>query len=326
MINDGKSGGHFFLFFTEKRNCGSRDSCGACSPVAFGEGNAGNRIKNVLNFKKPHTWVAAIAIVLIAAVAVSCLTNQKSMVQKNEPNVAGTQEPYREDAVDESVFRGIEEWAQAFCGRDGKTNRKLASKDVQDDLEERELLMEDGFGWSSPWPWGSEENCYFPHSVNAQTQTAEILYYAMVSDPHVTVWKETLHYSYENDRFQVTQEELKVYDAIACARDYDDAYAHNISGTGMDYRANEMMSVLNEHASAIPDSGDPLLDPVQAARFLLNLSEDENMVQLALADEENKKDGEVLVQITFPRDGVTRKVKMIQPYGKDGIWIPLDNV
>lgn len=296
------------------------------APVAFGESDAGNRIKNVLNFKKPHTWVAVTVTILTVIIAVSCLTNQKAVVEKNVSDAASTQKPATEDAVDEKITQGIEEWAQAFCSRDGKTIRKLATKDVQEDLEKRELLMGEGFGWSSPWPWGTEENSYLPYTVNAQMQTAEILYYAMVSDPHVTVWKEILHYSYENGQFQVTQEELKVYDEIASARDYDDAYAHNISETAMDYRTNEMTEVLNEHATAFPDSDDPLLDPVQAARYLLNLSEDEDMVQLALLDGEIAKDGEVLVQITFPKDGETRKVKMIQPYGKDGIWIPLDNV
>lgn len=40
----------------------------------------GNEIKNVLKFKKPHTWVAAIAAVLIAIAAVVCLTNQTEFV------------------------------------------------------------------------------------------------------------------------------------------------------------------------------------------------------------------------------------------------------
>lgn len=48
------------------------------APLAFGEGDAGRRIKNVLNFKKPHTWVAILVVVLIVVFAVSCLTNQKS--------------------------------------------------------------------------------------------------------------------------------------------------------------------------------------------------------------------------------------------------------
>ena len=45
--------------------------------VSYTHLDAGRRIKNVLNFKKPHTWVAAIATVLVALVAVSCLTNHR---------------------------------------------------------------------------------------------------------------------------------------------------------------------------------------------------------------------------------------------------------
>ena len=45
------------------------------APVAFGEGDAGRRIKNVLNFKKPQTWLAIIVIVLLVIVGISCLTN-----------------------------------------------------------------------------------------------------------------------------------------------------------------------------------------------------------------------------------------------------------
>ena len=48
------------------------------APLAFGEGDVGKRIKNVLNFKKPHTWVAILVVVFIVFFAVSCLTNQKS--------------------------------------------------------------------------------------------------------------------------------------------------------------------------------------------------------------------------------------------------------
>lgn len=73
------------------------------APVAFGEGDAGRRIKNVLNFKKPHTWVAAIATLLIVIVAVSCLTNQKpSGIKTVNPTetVESTQKPVQENMVD----------------------------------------------------------------------------------------------------------------------------------------------------------------------------------------------------------------------------------
>ena len=56
-------------------------------------------LKNVLNFKKPHTWVAAIATLLIVIVAVSCLTNQKpSGIKTVNPTetVESTQKPVQE--------------------------------------------------------------------------------------------------------------------------------------------------------------------------------------------------------------------------------------
>lgn len=57
----------------------------------------------MLNFKKPHTWVAAIATLLIVIVAVSCLTNQKpSGIKTVNPTetVESTQKPVQENMVD----------------------------------------------------------------------------------------------------------------------------------------------------------------------------------------------------------------------------------
>lgn len=294
------------------------------APVAFGEGDAGKRIKNVLNFKKPHAWVAAVVTVLTVVVAVSCLTNQKPRVENNVPEQQDTQEAESQDSseADEKTEQGVREWAQAFASRDADTILKLATEDAKRNLKDQDLLMGEGFGWSSPWPWG-EENANIPYTINMQVQTAEIWYYAMVSDPHVTVWKETIHYAFEDNEFRVTQEELKVYDAISSGDEFGDAYPHGIKGTAMDYRTNEMMETLNGHITDFPDRDDPLLHPAQAARFLLNLSEDENKVQVT-EDDTRAEDGSVFVQIAFPGDGTVLQVKMIQPYGRDGIWIPED--
>lgn len=275
------------------------------APVAFGEGDAGKRIKNVLNFRKPHTWLAAVMTVIIVVVAVCCLTNQQPRINKQV-----------------LCEQGIRQWAQAFCDRDVNTILKLATNDAQKALEKENLLFAgNNFGWSSPWPWGVEGNTNPDYTVDTQTQTAVILYYAMVSDPHVTVWKETIHYTYENNKFQVTQEELKMYDEISTSEDFDAAYAHGIKGTAMDYRTNEMAEVLNEHAKNDSGGNDPLLSPVQSARYLLNLSDDDSRVQLAA---DYRVNSGVLVHITFLKDGTVRQVKMIQPWGKDGIWIPED--
>ena len=54
-----------------------RRSIAAC-PLAFGEVGVKERVKEVLNYKKPAFWVIAAALVICAAVAVCFLTNPKS--------------------------------------------------------------------------------------------------------------------------------------------------------------------------------------------------------------------------------------------------------
>lgn len=276
------------------------------APVAFGEGDAKRRITNVLHFKKNRVWVTVILTCLLVAVAAVCLTNQ---VQAS----AGPQE---------QAYIG--QWAEAFCQRDGDAILRMTSEDAKKDLEERDLLMGQGFGWSSPWPWTDDPNtpCYVIASIDPESRTAEILYYAKVSDPHVTVWKETIGYSYEDGNFQVTGEELKVYDAISSGADFAAAYPQGIDGTAMDYMTNNMKEALKTLNGYIAGSGDdPMLDPIRAAQVFLNLSTDESKVQL-LIKEGNA--GEAMVQIYFTEDDTVRQVKMIQPWGEDGIWVPQD--
>lgn len=404
------------------------------APVAFGEGDAGKRIKNVLNFKKPHTWVAVIAVVLIEIAAVVCLTNQTEFVcgtysyEHNEEsgfvladfNITfwenGTYEYYEgplssylgfgnysikngiltmkgnvdggdatvnrfrikgnriyfiakdsdnftyiqvkdgqsfvlttpadEDTssaeiaqstlapepenterestpIDAKTEESVHAWANAFCQRDVKTILNLSTKEAQDDLTKQQLLVNGDFGGSSPWPWGEKAwSGYMPYSVDTKNQTAEILYYARESDPHVTVWKETIHYALEDGSFQVTQEELQMYDAIASGREFDAAYALGINLSPMDYKTNGLGETLNERSVNYGNKNDPLLDPVCSAQYLLNLLDNENKVQLEKVSEGD----EVFVKITFPEDGTVRQVKMIQPWGENGIWVPQDDV
>ena len=421
------------------------------APVAFGEGDAGKRIKNVLNFKKPHTWVAVIAAILIAVVAVVCLTNQTEFVcgtyayEYNEESgfvLADFKVTFREDgtyeyyegplssyigigtysiendiltmkgdadagnnslhrfrikgkriyfmekesdnftyikvkdgqsfvltsAVGEDSSSGenfsssesageeiqstqipevetlegenvptdakteesIHQWATAFCQRNVQTILKLSTKAAQKDLTEQQLLMGEGFGWSSPWPWDTQpwsgadtsgDTDYMLYSVDTKQQMAEILYYARVSDPHVTVWKETIHYINEEGKFQVTKEELQMYDYIASAAEFDSAYALGINLTPMDYKTNGLGKIINEHSVNYGYKDDPLMDPIQSATYFLNLLDNENKVKLEKVSEGD----EVLLNIHFMEDGKTRQIKMVQPWGKDGIWVPQDD-
>ena len=48
------------------------------SPLAFGESGVKGRIKNVLNWKKPRTWVTVIAIIVCIVVIIVCAANPAS--------------------------------------------------------------------------------------------------------------------------------------------------------------------------------------------------------------------------------------------------------
>lgn len=54
------------------------------SPLGFGEGNVKERIKNVLNYKKPSLWVIVVSIIIIAVILVTLITNpkQKDTIQQ----------------------------------------------------------------------------------------------------------------------------------------------------------------------------------------------------------------------------------------------------
>ena len=56
----------------------------AGTPLAFGEGDTKSRIKNLLNWKKPRTWIILTALVVCLAAIVICATNpRKDSVEDN---------------------------------------------------------------------------------------------------------------------------------------------------------------------------------------------------------------------------------------------------
>ncbi len=55
------------------------------SPLAFGEGNIKERIKNVMNFKKPATWIIAVSLVLVAALSVGLAANRANSAAGADP-------------------------------------------------------------------------------------------------------------------------------------------------------------------------------------------------------------------------------------------------
>lgn len=307
------------------------------APVAFGEGDAGRRIKNVLNFKKPHTWVAILVFVLLVVVGVSCLTNGKDKIssetvsdtensQMQQTAVETTEAPMSSDnssTVQESL-QSVDKWTQAFAARDVRTIQDMATDDAKNELKEENLLDDNGnFGWSSPWPWFDEESGMPAYQITQSDDTsATILYYAQVSDSHVTVWKETLQYTRKDDKIEIAHEELQMLNFIASGSEFENAYPKGIQNTPMDYQANGLGETLNEHAISAngmnPDGEYNLTDPMEAAQYLLNLLRNDDKVEIT-ADKKDKT--QVELKVHFTEDDITHHITMIRPWGEDGIWV-----
>jgi len=234
----------------------------------------------------------------------------------------------------QTVYQVAEQWAQAFCGRDGETIVRLADEETEQDLTDRNLLLhgsDDGktytaFGWSSPWPWGGnfDENTTAKNYriLNVTDHSAEILYYAWVSNPHVTVWQELLSFTIENDECIVTSESLQFMDGICTAAEFRQAYPDGITGTMMDYASyNASGEALNHHATSNRDDQwyGKLLEPDSAAVTLLNILKNPNKVGVHVTQSDTNT---CTVTFDFYEDGNSVSVQMIQPYGSDGIWVP----
>lgn len=322
---------------------GGRRIAGA--PLAFGESDTKARIRNIMRYKKPAGAGVVAALFLVIMLAVSLGSDPKetnAFAAENGVNEAGAAEDAQDGGL-ASALSGTEaesqkeeaakpaevfteQWAKAFCNRNGAEIAAMSSEQLAESFAEEGILFgtfsEESdsydFGWSSPWPWSEDTD----FSVEEATDSgAVIFYYAQVSDPHVTVWREELSFSKEDEAYLVNAESLAFYDAVSMGAEYEDAYPHGITGTGMDYIANGMGEVLNENAKRTGGAFyEELFEPESAARYLLNLLKNERKVELTAG--EPGENGSVPVKIRFLEDDKSYMVSMIQPYGEDGIWIP----
>jgi hypothetical protein len=314
------------------------------------------RVKGILNFKKPTFWLIAAALLFCVIIGALFLTNPKKNdnVEENiatelsessltdqtlntEKDSLADQESElnallkkQSDAIRAQQQSFLQTWADAFCDRDEAAIDSLCMDGARKKMMKEQLLVIDEgdtiFGWSSPWPmWDTSDENSKGYTITTSydgKNTAEILYYAWTSDPHVTVWKEDITFEERDGSYKVTDENIRFLDYIVSGTEFDEAYPQ-INGTPMDYTVNGMYDALVMN-SLLSSSMlyQNLKDPVLAAKYLLNLLDNENKVQVE-ALQDGSKEG-INIKITFTEDGAERFVKMIQPDSEDGIWIPQD--
>lgn len=319
----------------------------AACPLAFGETDVKERVKNVLHYKKPAFWIVLAALLCCIVAALCFLTSPKADgddMAHGEENAAMpeegsaessrgseemedsgeryTEEAYQGEATKagkEAPYDMLTRWQMAFCARDAEAIADM----VTPELAEEMLMGSEGdysFGFSSPWPWDWETDSYV---YDYDEESAVIYYYAMTSDPHVTCWREELEYKPENDRYVITKEEVFSYDNISTGEEFEKAYHGSLDGTMMDYTKNGLGETLNENALLSSSMAyRDLFEPESAAVFLLNLSDDPSEIRYTLHEPE--RDGLVGLDITFLKDQSTYTISMLQPYGEHGIWVPVD--
>lgn len=279
------------------------------TPLTFGEGDTKKRIENVMHWQRPRPVVTGIALAAVAAAVVLFGT---------DPGIV--------EAGSQKLRQTADVWAQAVCDRDGSTILNLSTKKQIQALKKADLLSgEEGvysFGWSSPWPWDAGKDYRI---VECTQQDTVILYYAWTSDPHVTVWREHVTWEEEGSEYRAGESSVLFMDDLSDGDSFYRAYPEGINGTPMDYRTNGAGEALNENALQNKESSEyyqGLFAPETAVRSLLNISWNEEEAVLSAGSRQT--DGSVEVNIYFPKDSTGVTVKMIQPYGADGIWIPQD--
>lgn len=253
---------------------------------------------------------------------------EKGESSQNEPR--DITEAVQEPGLDTTF---AEQWAFAFADREGEKVGAMASEETLASMEERGLLtQEDGYisvGWSSPWPmgmWVDGKGTQFKVIEGRETTengNAEILYYAWTSDPHVWVWRELIEYEKREGAFQIVSEQLTEMNYISAGEEYYQAYPKGmISNTPMDYMINGMGESLEEAARLSSSTAyQDLFEPDTAARYLLNLLNNLDKVEITVSAEDEEQ-GTASVEIFFKLDGETVKLDMIRPFSREGIWIP----
>lgn len=278
----------------------------AACPVAFGEVGVKDRIKSVINYKKPAFWVILVSVVVCVIVAVCFVTDRNGTGEEDvKPQSVGTSKEVLQELTE----------TNDNTETDTGNNSKLPVV-----IEEKAFVNDWAAGFCD------EDESLEKYSVQLVTPySATIYYYAKTTKPHIVVMKQRIEYteSGDSDRFTMTDVNNTYHEYISNVIDFMDAYPNGIDNTMMDYTVNGLAEELNTRA-ILSSSYEyrELFEPESAAGVLLNLSDTPDKIELSRLKELD--DGSVLVNIHFNEDDSDVVVKMIQPCGKDGIWIPKD--
>jgi beta-lactamase regulating signal transducer with metallopeptidase domain len=293
-------------------------------PLAFGEVGVGTRVKQIFNYRKPTFWLIVMLAIVCAGLSTSFFTSASK-----EKDVSDAS-----SSTDASIVmtkdRFIDKWCEDFRDRNVLGIINASTDEVQRTLTEEGLLDTDGdnatFGWSSPWPGlnpDANRSCAYTYTDDDRNEV-EIFFCAIDSEPHVYLWKEYITVGKdENGDYKVVSEEFIRYEELETSEDYENAWdASGMLMDALDYTQNGLGEYLNRNAKDNTGANyKKLFDPITAARYLLNLSEDEAKVTLSIDD---SSEIGCVVAVKFNDSNFYTNVVVVQPWGTDGIYIPVE--
>ncbi len=109
-------------------DCNTQRRIIAACPIAFGEVSVKDRVKSVLNYKKPAFWIVAAAIVVSVIVVVCFMTNPKSLSDKNEDHEITTENSNSGKNTREIEYVAASVDAKTMPDMDDEENVQIFSK------------------------------------------------------------------------------------------------------------------------------------------------------------------------------------------------------
>ena len=233
-------------------------------PIAFGEGEVKNRVRNILSYHKKTFVTVALAVVILCAAVIGLSMNPVSAAD--------------DTTLDEQI-QFVTDYANAFCDRNGNDLVRLY---VDEDTAFEHIIALDyadeeyTFGFSSPWP---DEFRFLMDEENSRDEgKVEIWYYAWTSDPHITVWKEELEFTKTRDGYRAIKSTLKFWDSISSEEEFKEAYWVGGAYRFTDYEERGFVEAINAQTQYDIESGEGTdrnvvyRSPETAAERIFNLT------------------------------------------------------
>lgn len=212
----------------------------AACPLAFGEVGVKERVKSVMNYKKPAFWVIILAVIACVIVAVCFLTNPKQDSYTLRIVVpAGSQEKFVYTDEEVSTIRNsIKIWSGDGLG-DTEVLLSPVSKTTETGYTATYLTP------GMPVEFDAEKDTWFKVGVNMQNSTdADIFVYVEVENVEVRISAESTP-----DRMRFEAEILEIYDGHYLVKPVEGSWELNSAD-------RIEVPIRNAHPSPEPEIGD----------------------------------------------------------------------